>query len=63
MVAEKIRDLKDNKSPGMVGIPSKLLLEIVEQISIPLATVFNLSLQEGVVPLGWKEVNIMPLLK
>ena len=46
MVAMKIRDLKDNKSPGVDGIPPKLLLEIVEQISIPLATVFNMSLEE-----------------
>ena len=38
MVAMKIRDMKDNKSPGVDGIPLKLLLEIVEQISIPLAT-------------------------
>ena len=42
MVAMKIRDMKDNKSPGVDGIPPKLLLEIVEQITIPLATVFNL---------------------
>ena len=39
MVAMKIRDMKDNKSPGVDGIPPKLLLEIVEQISIPLAIV------------------------
>ena len=30
----KIRDMKDNKSPGVDGIPPKLLLEIVEQISM-----------------------------
>ena len=47
----------------MDGIPPKLLLEIVEQISIPLATVFNLSLEEGIVPLEWKEANIIPLFK
>ena len=35
---------KDNKSPGVDGIPPNLLLEIIEQIVIPLATVFNLSL-------------------
>ena len=58
IVAMKIRDMTDNKSPGVDGIPPKLLLEIVEQISIPLATVFNLSLDEGIVPLEWKEANI-----
>ena len=59
MVAMKIRDMKDNKSPGVDGIPPKLLLEIVEQIIIPLATVFSLSLEEGIVPLEWKEANII----
>ena len=63
MVTMKIRDMKDNKSPGVDGIPPKLLLEIVEQISIPLATVFNLSLEGGIVPLEWKEANIIPLFK
>ena len=49
VAAKKIRDMEDNKSPGVDGIPPRLLLEIVEQISLPLATVFNLSLDEGVV--------------
>ncbi|KAK2142863.1 hypothetical protein NP493_4736g00001 [Ridgeia piscesae] len=31
MVAMKIRDMKDNKSPGVDGIPPKLLLEIANQ--------------------------------
>ena len=40
------------------------LLEIAEQIRIPLATVFNLSLEEGVVPpFEWKEANIIPVFK
>ena len=38
-------------------------METVEQISIPLARVFNLSLKEGVVPFEWKEANIIPLFK
>ena len=50
MVAKKIKAIKDNKSPGVDGIPPKLLMETVEQISIPLARTFNLSLKEGVVP-------------
>ena len=55
--------MKDNKSPGVDGIPPKLLIETVEQISIPLARVFNLSLKDGVVPFEWKEANIIPLFK
>ena len=53
--------MKDNKSPGVDGITPKLLLEIVEQISIPLATVFNMSIDGGVVPSQWKEACIIPL--
>ena len=41
----------------------KLLKEIVEQISTPLAKLFNLSLEEGIVPSEWKEANITPLFK
>ena len=59
MVAKKIKATKDNKSPGVDGILPKLLMETVEQISIPLARVFNLSLKEGVVPFEWKEAIIL----
>ena len=37
MIAKKIKKTKDNKSPGDDGIPPKLLKEIIEQISTPLA--------------------------
>ena len=63
MVAKKIKAMKDNKSPGVDGIPPKLLIETVEQISIPLARVVNLSLKEVMVPFEWKEANIVLLFK
>ena len=63
MTAKKIKAVKDNKSQGVDGIPPRLLMETVEQISMPLARVFNLSLKEGVVPFEWKEANIIPLFK
>ena len=56
MIANKIKKMKDNKSPGVDGIPSKLLKEIVEQINTPLTKLFILSLE-------WKEANITPLFK
>ena len=55
--------MKENKSPGVDVISPKLLTETVEQISMSLAHVFDMSLQEGIVPLGWKEANIIPLFK
>ena len=63
MIEKKIKKMKDNNSSGVYGIPPKLLKEIVEQISTPLTKVFNLSLEEGIVPAEWKEANITPLFK
>ena len=45
MVCKKMKAMKDNKSPGVDIIPPKLLIEKVEQISIPLAGVFNLKIK------------------
>ena len=63
VVASKINNMKENKSPRVDVISPKILRETVEQISSPLAHVFNMSLQEGIVPLEWKEANIIPLFK
>ena len=63
IIPNKIKKMKDNKSPGVDGIPPKLLKGIVDQISTPLAKMFNLSLEEGIVPSEWKEANSTPLFK
>ena len=43
VVASKINNMKENKSPGVDGISPKILTETVEQISTPLAHMFNMS--------------------
>ena len=64
MIAQKeIEKMKDNKSHGVDGMPPKLLKEMVVQISTPLAKVFNLSLEEGIVPSERKDANITLLFK
>ena len=60
MISKKIKMMKTNKSPGVDGITPKLL---VNEISTPLANVFNISLKEGIVPAEWKEANVTPLFK
>ena len=60
VVGNKINNMEDNKSPGVDGIAPKIQKENVEQIGMPLAHLFNMSLQEGIVPLEWKEANIIP---
>ena len=39
MIAKKMKNKNNNKSPGVDGIPPKLLKEIVEQLSTPLASI------------------------
>ena len=55
--------MKHNKSPVVDGIQPKLLKGIIGQTSTPLAKLFNLSLEGGIVPSEWKEPNITPLFK
>ena len=62
-IVTKIQKLKDNKSPGIGGITPKVLKEIAEEISVPLAILFNLSLREGTVPHEWKHANVVPIFK
>ena len=58
MIADKMKAMKLNKLPGVVDIPPKLLIKTVEQISIPLARVYNLSSNEGMFSFQWNEANI-----
>ena len=58
MIAKQIKKIKYYNSPGVDGIPPKQLKETVEQISTPLANLFNLSLEEGIILSEWKEANI-----
>ena len=37
MISKKIKMMKENKSPGVDGIPPKLLKGIIDDINIPLA--------------------------
>ncbi len=59
----KINNKRENKSPGVDGISPKILKETVEQISSPLAHVFNMSLQEGIVPLERRKQTLFPYSK
>ena len=63
VVASKINNMKENKSPGADVISPKILKETVEQITTPLAHMFDMTLQEGIVPLERKDANIIHLFK
>ena len=59
MIVKEIKKMEYNKFHGVDGMPTKLFKEIVEQISISLTKVLNLSLEEGTVPSEWKALHYM----
>ena len=58
-----LRKVKTNKSTGPDNVPALMLKEDAACIAAPLASIFNCSLREGILPTVWKSANIIPLPK
>ena len=63
VIANKLRSLRRNASPGIDGITPLLLQKCVEPLSYPLAQLFSNSLLSGTVPADWKCAVISPIYK
>ena len=55
--------INHNKAPGPDQLPPRILRVCSEELSTPLALLFNLLLRYGVVPTLWKSANITPVHK
>ena len=62
-IVAKIKKLKPGSAPGPDKIPAKILIELKEELAIPLCMIFIKSLKEGVVPADWKLANVAPIFK
>ena len=62
-VKNAILKLDQSKSPGPDNIHNRILQELVNEISQPLAHLFNKSMLSGVVCDSWKEANVTPIFK
>ena len=62
-VRKCITDLKSNSAPGPDGLPAILFKKLINQISVPLAIMFNLFIQFGQVPDAWKSAIVVPIFK
>ena len=58
-----LESLDVTKATGPDAIPVQLLRETAHVIAPSLSKLFNKSLSTGMVPLEWKEANIVTLLK
>ena len=63
MVSEKLQKININKCPGVDEIHPKMLLELKAYLVKPLTSIFKTSLEQGIVPLDWKDAGIVPLFK
>ena len=63
MVSKKIKSLDKNKACGLDGINSRLLRELVDHVSEPIAKILNQSLKDKMLPADWKTAVISPIFK
>ena len=62
-VKSVLKSLATGKASGPNGLNNRILKELATEISVPLCNLFNLSLQEGIVPDSYKEGNVCSILK
>ena len=62
-IHEKLINLKPNKAPGDDRIYPRVLMELADNISLPLATIYNSSLKTSYVPMDWRRANVAALHK
>ena len=63
MVSKKIKDFDPRKSLGPDKVHPKMLLELVDYVSAPLAVIMNKTLSEGTLPDDWKLAHVTPIYK
>lgn len=63
LVLDKLSKMNTNKSQGPDELNPKLLYELRNELSKPLTTLFNESVQTGVIKQDWRDAIVVPLHK
>ena len=63
MIKKKLYGLNTNTSAGPDDLHPRVLRELSEVISTPLATILQTSLTEEQLPQSWKDSHISPIFK
>ena len=58
-----LKTLDTSKSPGPDELHPRPLAEMAEQLAEPFQALFSTSLEEGILPQGWKDGNVTPIFK
>ena len=63
VVANKLKSLCADKTPGPDNIHPAVLLKCFDVLSLPLSLIFKKSFNEGLVPKDWRIANVTPIFK
>ena len=63
MVKKELLSLNINKSSGPDKINPRILIELAEYIAGPIAFLFNMMMNHGVLPRDWKRAFVTPIYK
>ena len=62
-VWKQLHNLKPNKAAGPDGISPRVYKELASVLAGPLTSLFQLSLDKGMVPSDWKKATVCPIFK
>ena len=62
-IMKRLHKLKTNNSAGPDNIHPRLLKELSNELTKPLALLFKKSLQEALIPQQWKKSHVSPIYK
>jgi len=62
-VFKLLKDLQPHKAPGPDELSPRVLKELSQVLSDPLACIFQKSLTSSQVPSDWKQANVTPVFK
>ena len=62
-VMDKISKLRDNAAPGPDGVTPRILKELLHQLSLPLAVLYEKCMKEKKIPKEWRDLIVVPIYK
>ena len=62
-IRKAIKELKDNKTGGVDGFPSTVIITFIDVLVEPLYAIFNNSFLNHETPEDWRTANVTAILK
>ena len=62
-ITDAIKDLRNNKAPGIDGVPTEFIKEVRDDLVPLLHTIFNNIFENGIYPDSWNTAVIQPIYK